>query len=91
MPHRVRIQYQRIQGRLSRPRSILFVHTMVGQEEPLVSACSGARARADREGHRTWVLILGMSALIIAFWFIKGGVALRYLVCTPLLPFDHLF
>ncbi|KAH8995890.1 peptidase M50B-like-domain-containing protein [Lactarius hatsudake] len=29
---------------------------------------------------RTWVLLLGMSGLIILFWFIKGGVALRYLV-----------
>ncbi|KAH9011632.1 peptidase M50B-like-domain-containing protein [Lactarius pseudohatsudake] len=28
----------------------------------------------------TWVLLLGMSGLIILFWFIKGGVALRYLV-----------
>jgi len=28
----------------------------------------------------TWALILGMSGLIVAFWFIGGGVALRYLV-----------
>jgi len=28
----------------------------------------------------TWVLILGMSALIVLFWFVAGGVALRYLV-----------
>ncbi|KAF8638862.1 hypothetical protein AX17_001918 [Amanita inopinata Kibby_2008] len=28
----------------------------------------------------TWVLILGMSALIVLFWFIAGGIALRYLV-----------
>ncbi|KAH9069419.1 peptidase M50B-like-domain-containing protein [Lactarius deliciosus] len=28
----------------------------------------------------TWVLLLGMSGLIILFWFVKGGVALRYLV-----------
>jgi len=28
----------------------------------------------------TWVLILGMTALIIAFWFIRDAVALRYLV-----------
>jgi hypothetical protein len=28
----------------------------------------------------TWALILGMSGLIVAFWFIAGGVALRYLV-----------
>lgn len=28
----------------------------------------------------TWALVFGMSALIVAFWFIKGGVALRFLV-----------
>jgi len=27
-----------------------------------------------------WLLILGMSGLIVAFWFIKNGVALRFLV-----------
>lgn len=30
---------------------------------------------------RTWLLILGMSGLIILFWFVAGSVALRYLVC----------
>ncbi|KAF8520181.1 peptidase M50B-like-domain-containing protein [Hysterangium stoloniferum] len=29
---------------------------------------------------RTWALIFGMSALIVLFWFVAGGVALRYLV-----------
>ncbi|PAV23396.1 peptidase M50B [Pyrrhoderma noxium] len=33
-----------------------------------------------RRNWLTWVLILGMSGLIILFWFVKGGVALRYLV-----------
>ncbi|KAI6097925.1 peptidase M50B-like-domain-containing protein [Pisolithus croceorrhizus] len=28
----------------------------------------------------SWVLILGMSGLIVMFWFIEGGVALRYFV-----------
>ncbi|KAI0303299.1 peptidase M50B-like-domain-containing protein [Multifurca ochricompacta] len=28
----------------------------------------------------TWVLLLGMSGLIVLFWFLKGGEALRYLV-----------
>lgn len=28
----------------------------------------------------TWILILGMSGLIVAFWFIKEAVALRFLV-----------
>ena len=32
---------------------------------------------------RTWVLLLGMSGLIILFWFLKGGEALRYLVSHP--------
>jgi len=27
------------------------------------------------------MLILGMSGLIVLFWFVGGGVALRYLVC----------
>jgi phosphate starvation-inducible membrane PsiE len=30
--------------------------------------------------YRSWVLILGMSGLIVFFWFIGGGVALRYFV-----------
>jgi len=33
-----------------------------------------------RRNWLSWVLILGMSGLIIAFWFIAQGVALRYLV-----------
>ncbi|GBE82772.1 peptidase M50B-like-domain-containing protein [Sparassis latifolia] len=28
----------------------------------------------------TWILILGMSGLIVLFWFVKGGVALRYFI-----------
>ncbi|GJE87997.1 M50 family metallopeptidase [Phanerochaete sordida] len=28
----------------------------------------------------TWVLILGMTGLIVLFWFVDGGVALRYFV-----------
>ncbi|KAF8320122.1 hypothetical protein DL93DRAFT_2053076 [Clavulina sp. PMI_390] len=28
----------------------------------------------------TWILILGMAALIVAFWFIAKGVALRFLI-----------
>jgi len=28
----------------------------------------------------TWVLILGMTGLFVLFWFVEGGVALRYLV-----------
>jgi hypothetical protein len=29
---------------------------------------------------RSWVLILGMSGLIVLFWFVGGGVALRFFV-----------
>lgn len=30
--------------------------------------------------HRTWALILGMTGLIILFWFVADSVALRYFV-----------
>ncbi|KAI0831651.1 peptidase M50B-like-domain-containing protein [Trametes gibbosa] len=33
-----------------------------------------------RRNWLTWLLILGMSGLIVLFWFVAGGVALRYLV-----------
>ncbi|KAJ8454163.1 hypothetical protein ONZ45_g19410 [Pleurotus djamor] len=33
-----------------------------------------------RKNWLTWLLILGMSGLIVLFWFVGGGVALRYLV-----------
>jgi hypothetical protein len=33
-----------------------------------------------RRNMLTWVLILGMVGLLTAFWFIAGGVALRYIV-----------
>jgi hypothetical protein len=33
-----------------------------------------------RKNWLSWVLILGMSGLIVFFWFIGGGVALRYFV-----------
>ncbi|KAL0576199.1 hypothetical protein V5O48_005766 [Marasmius crinis-equi] len=33
-----------------------------------------------RKDWLTWVLILGMSGLIVLFWFVAGGIALRYLV-----------
>jgi hypothetical protein len=36
-------------------------------------------------GHRTWALILGMTGLIILFWFVAGSVALRYFVGSFLL------
>ncbi|KAI0323853.1 hypothetical protein GY45DRAFT_1332179 [Cubamyces sp. BRFM 1775] len=33
-----------------------------------------------RRNWLTWLLILGMSGLIVLFWFVAGGVALRYFV-----------
>jgi len=33
-----------------------------------------------RRNWLTWALILGMSGLIVLFWFVAGGVALRYFV-----------
>ncbi|RDX52833.1 hypothetical protein OH76DRAFT_1400076 [Lentinus brumalis] len=33
-----------------------------------------------RKSWITWLLILGMSGLIVLFWFVAGGVALRYFV-----------
>jgi hypothetical protein len=45
--------------------------------------------------YRTWVLLLGMSGLIILFWFLKGGEVLRYLVSprikTVSLPLPFFF
>ena len=34
---------------------------------------------------RTWVLILGMTGLVLLFWFVGGGVALRYFVSSAIL------
>ena len=41
--------------------------------------------------YRTWVLILGMSGLIVLFWFVAEGEALRYLVRIPSLPIRPMF
>lgn len=37
---------------------------------------------------RTWALLLGVSGLIILFWFLKGGEVLRYLVSAAVPPFS---
>lgn len=37
-----------------------------------------------RKNWLTWTLIAGMVGLIVLFWFVAGGVALRYLVSCPL-------
>jgi hypothetical protein len=50
--------------------------------------CSSARiSKIDGDGGvlcgiflRTWVLLLGMSGLIVLFWLLNGGEVLRYLV-----------
>lgn len=43
-------------------------------------------ARAEitiyKSTNSTWLLILGMAGLIVAFWFIADGIALRFLVRT---------
>ena len=36
---------------------------------------------------RTWVVILGITGLILLFWFVGGGVALRYVVSIYYLIF----
>ncbi len=35
---------------------------------------------------RTWVLLLGMSGLIVLFWLLNGGEVLRYLVSVIYFP-----
>ncbi len=55
---------------------------MVGSEESLVSQRFIYEiASLKLSFFRTWALILGMSGLIVLFWFVGGGVALRYFVC----------
>jgi hypothetical protein len=49
-----------------------------------VPALPSTRCFAADEGKRTWVLILMMSGLIVLFWFVGGGVALRFFVRHPL-------
>lgn len=96
VPHCLWIQYQREQNRFFGFGCILFVHVVVGPKEFIVSAwfvprifffvrIPGQCARVmlifvDRGIYRSWVLILGVSGLIVLFWFVGGGVALRYLV-----------
>lgn len=40
---------------------------------------------------RSWILIIGMSGLIVLFWFVAGGAALRYLVSIVLLTYLSIF
>jgi hypothetical protein len=56
-------------------------HGKIGCACALTLFCSevGVQRRADYY-FRSWVLILGMSGLIVLFWFVGEGVALRYFV-----------
>lgn len=38
------------------------------------------RPASNIPNFRSWVLIIGMSGLIVLFWFVAGGIALRYFV-----------
>ena len=55
---------------------------MVGPEELVVriDQVSPPWMRNSLGVYRTWVLIIGMTGLIVLFWFVAGGVALRYFV-----------
>lgn len=36
--------------------------------------------RESEDLDRTWLLILGMTGVTVLFWFVGGGIALRYFV-----------
>ena len=38
-----------------------------------------------RNDSRTWLLILGMSGLVVLFWLVADGLALRFFVCRSIL------
>jgi hypothetical protein len=55
----------------------------VGEKKLVVSGFSSKMdviKDGDNVNIRSWLLILGMSGLIVLFWFVAGGVALRYFV-----------
>lgn len=82
LPHCVRLWYERQQNSHPSSRGFLPVDFMVGSEESLVSQRFIYEiASLKLSFFRTWALILGMSGLIVLFWFVGGGVALRYFVC----------
>jgi len=82
---RLRFQHRREQNRLIRTCGFLSVHPLVGEAEPAVSPYYVSWIESLTpifNGHRTWGLILGMTGLIILFWFVAGGAALRYLASS---------
>lgn len=72
---------------MPRPGGVLPLHVVVGKtRDPvrfwpafLLAGFCGLTTL-----FRTWILILGMSGIIVLFWFVDGGNALRYFVGTPL-------
>ena len=55
---------------------------MVGAEELVVcvNVFAPCPSAPSSRCTRTWALIGGMSGLIVLFWFVEGGIALRYFV-----------
>lgn len=77
----MRVRYQCKQNCLSRPCRFLPVHPLVGKEKLVVrlSFTNQCYIHTDTR-YRSWVLILGMSGLIVLFWFVAEGEGLRYFV-----------
>lgn len=82
MSDRVRIRHQGQQDRFSRLGCIFLVYPLVGEEKLAVSGLlKGQLIDMTVASHRSsWVLILGMSGVIVLFWFVGGSIALRYFV-----------
>ena len=58
---------------------------MVGPKELVVRLRDRVHLHQSSLCSRTWALILGMTGLIVLFWFVGGGVALRYFVSVFLI------
>jgi len=89
MLHCMWVQHECQQNCVNSDGRILLIHALVGEEGSDVSSLITSRVDLWADlGHdaRTWALILGMSGLVVLFWFAGGGVALRYFVSPPV-PF----
>ena len=54
---------------------------MVGTTKLAVSGfCYFSCSKWSHSLGRTWLLILGMSGIIVMFWFVENSIALRYFV-----------
>jgi hypothetical protein len=89
--HCVWIRYQREQSSQSSSRRLFRLHVVVGQTESLVRHFHFHFLLFDWGANgcvwvRTWVLLLGMSGMIVLFWFLKGGEVLRYFVSWAHVP-----